>query len=437
VCDIFNKSFALQEAADAETIYNGLDDNSYDWTAGGFNDEDGDGDDMLQGETPPQVNVLFPEHVGRLPTGSGGLYSKTVTAGAANAPTSADEPAGAEWCVFSTAAADITGRSSGSTPNNATDLNNLATQIAAGFYAWLQRSYDVTCIGLWPNAPCGYEDYQLIDLRGTILTRIATLPPNVGAHTNWCQVAALAVQLWPGPRLRAQLAGTLTAGGSVACYPREWNGSALANDSNTITVYDSIGTLTGSSGDNGVAEWNPDAARWEFLELPQAGASAYGSLWGGATSPPSDGATMEFAHADAGGSGVAASASTGKITITAVGKWRIRATVEFQGTPTGVDFSFLCPSFDLYQDGNAINKDANGAVWSAGALVISGLGSGVNPYASSLGTAATATLEWEITTTTTTATSLWLVVHLPNDGGSPPGASSAHGNASLMVEQIA
>ena len=267
----------------------------------------------------------------------------------------------------------------------------------------------------------------------------------------------------------------------MACYPREWNGSALANDANTITVYDAIGTLAGSGGNNAVAEWNPDAARWEFLELPQGGtptaaaiftalqglsgysagtpqsllttgggsgnalgwaapasgsAVAFGSLWGGSTSPPSDGGTMLFAHADAGGSGVAASASSGKITITAVGKWRIRATVEFQATPTGVDFSFLCPSFDLYQDGSAINKDASGAVWSAGALVISGLGSGFNPYNSSLGTAATATLEWEITTTSTAATSLWLVVHLPNDGGTPVGASAAHGNASLMVEQI-
>jgi hypothetical protein len=174
---------------------------------------------------------------------------------------------------------------------------------------------------------------------------------------------------------------------------------------------------------------------WEPIAPPKS-AMAFGSLWGGSTSPPSDGGTMLFAHADAGGSGVAASASSGKITITAVGKWRIRATVEFQATPTGVDFSFLCPSFDLYQDGSAINKDASGAVWSAGALVISGLGSGFNPYNSSLGTAATATLEWEITTTSTAATSLWLVVHLPNDGGTPVGASAAHGNASLMVEQI-
>ena len=306
-CDLLQSGdpatgFTLDKASDAETDYQTFKANQFDWIAGGKNSQSG-GENSCYGKTPPNLTVLFSEHVGHLPFGTSGstagLYAKTVSASDANADGQIDEPTLAEWTIFSTAAADITGLSSGSTPNNQGDLDNLATQIATDWYAWLKRQYEFTVIGLWPFVSTAYEDYQLIDFRGTMQTRISCLPADVGPVANWCQIGPNSGgddsnqrqnELWPGPRLRVELKGDLTPGGNVECYILEWTGISLQPPQNggdydttkTITAYDTVGNrralgrdsmtageTSGQHGAYGTVEWKPDAARWEFLDCQQ------------------------------------------------------------------------------------------------------------------------------------------------------------------------
>ena len=341
VVDLFAKSRAMQCPTDAEAAYAKIYDKKVHYAAGG----EQDATDVGQGLIPTQVRVLFPEHVGNLPSGSGSLYAKTISASEGIAPTVVDQPSGDEWCIFSTAAADLTGYATGHNPWNQTDLDNLATQISTDLYAWTKRAYDLVCIGLWPFSPTGYEDYHLIDLRGRISTRIATLPPNVMPHTNWCQIGINSAgddtnthqnELWPGPRLRVELktdlggstAFSVTPGQTATCYVREWNGSALVkpqsggNDDTgkVITAVDVIGQFralgrdstraNGGSTDGAYAivEWHSDAERWEFVTCQQISQKikvsiGTGCVAGGATFTPTSLAVMDPGGQDVSNSG--------------------------------------------------------------------------------------------------------------------------------------
>lgn len=69
----------------------------------------------------------------------------------------------------------------------------------------------------------------------------------------------------PPRRERFQLTSSLSPGGSVTAYIRKWNGSALVTDSTyTYTLYDTLNTFSGASGDNCLAQYWPDSSRWEI-----------------------------------------------------------------------------------------------------------------------------------------------------------------------------
>lgn len=68
-------------------------------------------------------------------------------------------------------------------------------------------------------------------------------------------------------RLRFELKGALSNGGSATAYVRRWNGTTWATTTTEITVHDHIGTYSGPAGTFGVATWWPDSGRFEIDDL--------------------------------------------------------------------------------------------------------------------------------------------------------------------------
>ena len=200
-------------------------------------------------------------------------------------------------------------------PHNAADLNTLAGQIAADFYAWLKRSYDLSAIGLYPLPPCGYEDYHWLhfgnDSRGRqqAHTRVATLPVNFGAAANWCQVTLATAQCeecgsgsgsgsggsgsgssgtgslpgstpWPGPTLRVRLIQDLVGCESAQAVPIYFDASGNPHCApQAIAVFDPLNKVGASmladpetgtvvaAGNQAEVRYQPDAKRWEIAEF--------------------------------------------------------------------------------------------------------------------------------------------------------------------------
>lgn len=75
---------------------------------------------------------------------------------------------------------------------------------------------------------------------------------------------------WPHPEL-IELTEDLAAGGEadakILNYDRS-GGDWSDTNAQTVTIHDSIGSLTGSSGDHVWVIFSPKSGRWEAIQLP-------------------------------------------------------------------------------------------------------------------------------------------------------------------------
>lgn len=149
------------------------------------------GGSIAPAPVPATVRCVFPRLCDHIPL-SHLLYAKdkTPTGAAASLPTVADT----FHVVHSTAWARVTAVASlTSTPVNETFLDTLAAQIAADYYAWRAKAFDVTFQGAKAWVITGFDDHVLYTFgrlhcgQHVVTTRAVSLPPNVAACHNLSQ----------------------------------------------------------------------------------------------------------------------------------------------------------------------------------------------------------------------------------------------------------
>lgn len=112
------------------------------------------GGDFDIGPVPAQVNVVFRRFVDH-------VVIPRKNYAIAKAPSSATATIGSsQKTIHSTLYADFTIVGTGS-PDNISDLDNLAGEIATDYYKSAEHAYDRTFAGIKPWKPCGYDDHIL------------------------------------------------------------------------------------------------------------------------------------------------------------------------------------------------------------------------------------------------------------------------------------
>lgn len=259
---------------------------------------------------PEKVAVVFPRYDLGRPDCAGAVYGVEVTAasrGVASYRTAMTKT------FFCTAFADYGGDAAAVTPDNASDLTTLATEIADDYYAWLAQQFDYTFAGLKRWEPTGCEDWTawtwgrlspcagqdeareatertlerlvgqsedrdelrelLDDLAGggarsreyLTSTRVWSLPPNFGVEDLLNQFDLPVHDEW----LIVQLTSALNPGSS-ATGKVMWKSGGSWVDAGfaQITVRDPIGTFTFEIGDRVEVHWHCQAREWQVVNGP-------------------------------------------------------------------------------------------------------------------------------------------------------------------------
>ena len=111
----------------------------------------------LEGLLPEQVQVVFPKVVNWFFDKDGEVY--VVEKAGSYYTDGTNMPTGTSKTFFDAAGANYLAKDDAA-PDNASDLDALADQIATDYYGWLKHVYDATCIGLVQDWTAnGFDDY--------------------------------------------------------------------------------------------------------------------------------------------------------------------------------------------------------------------------------------------------------------------------------------
>lgn len=266
----------------------------------------GDFSEVLPGAiVPEKVSVAFPKWYYGAPDPYGGLYSSDQQA---SDFTSATPVSGLVKAIHTCAFADFSLGSSG--PDNATEVNALAKQIAKDYYAGLASQYDYSFGGIQAWQLCGFDDcvewclgrkahlasYQAF-------TRVRSAPYNFGVEEQLSQFKDMPVY----PSLtRFSLNATLSPGGNAMSFHQKFDGTNYVATTDKIKIYDFLRKFSGQSGSLGWAQFKGDSLRWEIVEMFGA---TY--VWGtvGADVAFGGSATVTVVHFSGGDPGATITAS--------------------------------------------------------------------------------------------------------------------------------
>lgn len=132
---------------------------------------------------PAHVRVVNRKFANGVADSAGAVFSYAKTP-ATTVFDANDLESGSEHAIHSSAWANFT--AGGGAPDNNTDLDALAAQIAADYYASLTVQYDYTFIGTVPWDLTPFDNFALWSPKDT---RVQTMPPNVGLRRMWHQDA--------------------------------------------------------------------------------------------------------------------------------------------------------------------------------------------------------------------------------------------------------
>lgn len=158
---------------------------------------------------PAAVHVICRKFADGTADADGDVYAYTKTP-AATVFSSDDLETGTEHTIHTSAWADFT--LAGGSPDNNTNLDALAAQIAADYYASLKVQYDYQFAGVVPWDFTPFDNWVLWT---PIQTRVQTIPPNVGLR-----------RMWHGDSDNATITVTVPPVSSTDCW--------IGNDSGTI-----------------------------------------------------------------------------------------------------------------------------------------------------------------------------------------------------------
>lgn len=144
--------------------------------------------DNSLGDLPENIRVNFRRYSQYAVYCGGEVYTKTAAASAVSEPPTSTV-SGKDKIILSSLFAEYpaaTAPNSGSTPTNGTDLTALANQIAADWYGWASRIFDVAWNGFPSWEMTGFEDAVIWDYCEA-RTRVWSLPTSVGVSQQLSQ----------------------------------------------------------------------------------------------------------------------------------------------------------------------------------------------------------------------------------------------------------
>jgi len=193
------------------------------------------------GDIPASVRVNFRRWSQYSVYCDGEIYTTTSAASAtAEPPTST--VSGKERIFHSTLYAEYpynTAANSGSAPTNSATLAALAAQVAADYYGWLSRLYDVCWNGVVDWTPTGFDDAIIWE---PTRTRVWSLPSGVGVDRQLSQSSTYEVfdQIMLG-KPDADIAAAAT--GTVSVWDRPASGT-LADTTFNVQATALAGAVT-------------------------------------------------------------------------------------------------------------------------------------------------------------------------------------------------
>lgn len=223
---------------------------------------------------PQQVTVTFQKWREGAVYPNGDLHHIDVQAGAVGF----GGVPGRTKLVHSTAFADFTSLSS--LPDNAANLQALATQIALDYYQSLSRRYDLSIASIFPWDTTGFDDHvewSLGRLCGggqyQAQTRVQSLPYNFGEEEQLQQFADKPV--YPSPtrfKLSANLVPLTTptnSGQSAQAIHQRFDDTVnqWVDTTDTLKVWDPHNAFPGVKDEYGYAVFKADSLRWEIVSL--------------------------------------------------------------------------------------------------------------------------------------------------------------------------
>jgi hypothetical protein len=227
-------------------------------------------EDLPSAVVPEKVRVVFPKWYYGAVDPYGGLYASDQEASDFTETTPIK---GLVKTIHTCAFADFSLASSG--PDNATEVNALAKQLATDFYDSLAFRYDYSFGGVRAWELSGYDDHvewcfgrkhHLPTYQA--FTRVQSAPSNFGTEEQLSQFKDTPVY----PSLtRFKLDAALSPGGNAMGFHVKFQSGSYSATTDKIKVYDFQSKFSGQKGAQGWAQFKGDSLRWEVVEMDAIG----------------------------------------------------------------------------------------------------------------------------------------------------------------------